>query len=117
MMHITTLGNCLEHQPSLRNPGTSQCCESFSEERRGSTQRENDEDTKKMSHLFRKLQLKITLLLHKIPSRQREWSSMKNLALLEVFTMASTDSSSMLALSLTSESASTEMEKNTVTRS
>lgn len=49
-----------------------------------------------------------------IPSRQREWNSMKNLALLAVFTMASITSSSMLALS-EPESTSTEMEKRILT--
>ncbi len=100
---VSTLGNCFEDQPSLRNPGTSQYCESFSAERRGSTQKEK----KEVSHYhmtswhFKRKQIgKETLIIaQKIPSRQREWNSMKNLALLAVFTMASIASSSMLALS------------------
>ncbi len=51
-------------------------------------------------HFKRKQIGKETLIIaQKIPSRQREWNSMKNLALLAVFTMASIASSSMLALS------------------
>lgn len=101
---VSTLGNCFEDQPSLRKPGTSQHCESFSAERRGSTQKEK----KKNCHIyhmtswhFKRKQIgKETLIIaQKIPSRQREWNSMKNLALLAVFTMASIASSSMLALS------------------
>jgi len=56
MNSITTLGNCLEDQQSLRNPGTSQHCESFSAERRGSKQKEKHKVTKKelsqLSHDF-----------------------------------------------------------------
>lgn len=47
MICITTLGNCFEDQPSLRNPGTSQHCESFSAERRSSKQKEEHKVTKK----------------------------------------------------------------------
>lgn len=52
MISVTTLGNCLEDQPSLRNPGTSQHCESFSAERRGSKQKEEHKVIKKeqLSH-------------------------------------------------------------------
>lgn len=41
-IHPLTLGSCLEDQPSLRNPGTSQPCELFSLERCVSANKASD---------------------------------------------------------------------------
>lgn len=103
--HCGTLGSCLEDQLILRNPGPSQLCESFSAERRASTQQEGKKKTLN-TYMYavnqvcfsRRQQDKQTFGFlsqtgenaeEKAPSRHREWNSMKNLALLAVFTMAS----------------------------
>lgn len=91
-----TFGSCLKDQASLRNPGTSQLCESFSLERRVSAKR-NTKDKRLWCIMLHK---KFTHWYETIPSRHKEWNSMKNFALLAVFTIASIPSRIIQALSV-----------------
>lgn len=74
----------------------SQLCESFSLERRVSEKR-NTKDKRLWCIMLHK---KFTYWYETIPSRHKEWNSMKNLALLAVFTIASIPSRIIQALSV-----------------